>query len=122
MQRKISLIGFAFILILCFTGCDTTTGSTKSSNAQLKLLSIKDGEVELISNFDVQTTSYSVNVPYTTLSVSVYAETAAQESCLVYWPEITNEEVLLAIGNNIIELTVIAENGKIQNNIYQYRS
>jgi hypothetical protein len=117
MQIKtvfVEFISLAFLLLLCFTDCDTTSGSTKSPDAFLKSLSIKNSNVELIDNFDPKTTSYSVNVPYTTVSVTVYAEGAHEKASLAYQPENAGGEFLLNVGDNSITITVIAEDESIQ--------
>jgi hypothetical protein len=122
MKKKAFVVITICYAAMVFYGCDTGNGEiTKSSDALLKSLSVKDGDVELIDNFDAQITAYSVTVPYATASVSIYAEAVHEKASLVYLPEFDGDiggeggVLILDVGaNTTVEITVTAENENIQ--------
>ncbi len=84
-----------------------TRQDDRSSNNKLSSINLSEGKI----NFNSDVTNYNVSVPYTTSKIDVTATAADSKSKVVV------NSPNLVVGNNVITITVTAENG--QSKVYK---
>jgi formylglycine-generating enzyme required for sulfatase activity len=101
---------FVALAVLGLAGCPGLLGpkpTTLSTDARLSAISLSDGNLAPV--FAAGTTNYAVALPYASATVTVGATKADAKAKLVISMA---QPMALAVGENVVTLTVTAEDGK----------
>lgn len=95
---------------------DDSKTKVKSSNANLKSLSVSKGSLK--PKFDKDTLSYSVNVGSSTSKITVSSDKESAKAKVYYYVNDSRvsslKNIKLNYGKNKIVISVVAENGKVK--------
>ncbi len=115
MKKKIKIAVMALAFGLCLSSgvrpayAETMTVPIETASDDNSLSSLRVAQAELDPEFDPQQLTYTVTVPYDVTRIAVTADTASPLA-----QKVINGTGDLTVGENVVTVTVTAENGSVR--------